>query len=113
MVTSGIKRGQTKYWETFFRLRPEDSQDKKLSYGRLYLKFHLTSQEDIATKKDNLMVPPASIDFIEHKFKKIELPPNPWIRDSPNWKPPNRHFRILSLDGGGVRGIFTLVLLER
>ncbi len=76
--------------------------------GRLYLRLRLAKLKDLQTELPHV-VPPAAIPLEE-----IRRAPK---KTSAEWatglKSPNRMFRIISLDGGGVRGVLTAGVLRR
>ena len=100
-------------WNTWFLLETPPSDPSKYVQGRLYINFDIldvSKKEHEKTKYSNILLPhPIPIGPPQKLIKNV---PNPWwnfanTSSGENLGPPNRKYRILSLDGGGVRGILS------
>ncbi len=102
--------GAANKWLSFLN---QDSQRQIKSeelrpQGLLYVQFKIAPAKDLAKTLPQVM-PPAKLDLASIRAKPR--------RTNAEWdsglQAPDRMFRILSLDGGGVRGILTAGILRR
>jgi hypothetical protein len=94
-------------WSSFFTSEKKGGEDLT-PQGRLYVKFRIAPAKDLVTVLPKV-VPPAKVgsSIIRQRPRKR----------SSEWHEgvtaPNRMFRVLSIDGGGIRGILSAGILRR
>lgn len=122
-IVGGLERAHGKglrSWETFFWLGPDPELQR---HGRLYLNFTLYSANEFSSVVQRHQKIEASlgelVTLAPPPMKPSQRPPpitslpNFWEQQQTRVEPAKRRYRILSLDGGGVRGVLSAGMLHR
>ena len=103
--------GVASTWARFFTSESaKNLNDSIQPQGRLYVRFRIAPAHVFAVAKSlPTVVPPAKLPPAEIRAR-LQQTNQAWNDGDSG---PDRNFRVLSLDGGGVRGILTAGILRR